>query len=473
MSLLTWIKGVFQKMNLPSEVKTDFGVKEITAQELNRLIDFCARVYKGEPDWLDIEGHVKTINFARSVCSETARLATMNIGVEVSGSARAKWLQEQVDKTLDELRRWIEYGNAYGTVILKPNGETVDIITPDRMVVTEASGGQIRGVVFLDQRYENEEDRWYTRLEYHRFVKGVYTITNRCYWGATKTSLTHKIDIKDTPWNGLTEEVRAEGVDDMLFGVYKTPAANNVDMDSPLGLPLFADAIAELEDLDVAYSRNAKEIFDSKRTVIIDSDRLLQSGGRIGQQNKDALIAQAGLPDYVRAVEGTGQGDIYHEINPTLNTTVRLEGLNALLSQIGYKCGFSNGYFVFNQKSGMVTATQVESDDRRTLQLINDIRHDIEIALDGLLYALDKFADAYSLAPRGTYEVTYDFADLTLNQAEDQARWYNYVAAGRVPFWYYLTKYEGFSEEEAKELAGMATQEAVQNMALMGGMAAE
>lgn len=470
MGLISWIKGVFHKMNLPNEVKTDFGVKEITAPELNRLIDYCARTYRGEPDWLDIENHIKTINFARSVCSETARLATMNIGIEVGGDARAKWLQEQVDKTLDELRRWIEYGNAYGTVVLKPNGETVDIITPDRMVVTETSGGRIRGAVFLDQRYINDEDRWYTRLEYHRFVKGVYTITNRCYWGATKSSLTHKIDIKDSPWRGITEEVKAQNVDDMLFGVYRTPAANNVDMDSPLGLPLFADALEELQDLDVAYSRNAKEIFDSKRTVIIDSDRLLATGGRIGQHNKAALIEQAGLPDYVKAVEGTGQGDIYHEINPTLNTATRLQGLNALLSQIGFKCGFSNGYFVFNEKTGMVTATQVESDDRRTLQLINDIRHSIKVAMDGLVYALDKFADAYNLAPRGSYELTYDFADLTLNQAEDQARWYQYVSAGRVPFWYYLTKYEGFSEKEAKELAQMATAEAVQNMALMGGL---
>lgn len=469
MSLLSWIKGVIQKMNLPSEVKTDFGVKEITNAELTRLIEFCARAYKGEPDWLDIENHIKTINFARSVCSETARLATMNIGIEVSGSARAEWLNDQIDKALDELRRWVEYGNAYGTIVLKPNGETVDVITPDKMVVTDASGGRVRGIVFLDQRYQSDEDKWYTRLEYHRFVKGVYTISNKCYWGATKNSLTHKIDIKNTPWKDLEEEVKAENVDEMLFGVYKTPAANNVDMDSPLGLPLFSDAIEELEDLDVAYSRNAKEIFDSKRTVIIDSDRLLSSGGRIGQQNKDALIEMAGLPDYVKALEGTGQGDIYHEINPTLNTATRLQGLNALLSQIGFKCGFSNGYFVFNEKTGMVTATQVESDDRRTLQLINDIRHNIRVAIDGLLYALDKYADAYDLAPRGTYETTYDFADLTINNAEDQARWYSYVSAGRVPFWYYLTKYEGYSEEDAKELAGMAQQEAVQNMALMGG----
>ena len=457
-------------MNLPSEVKTDFGVKELTNAELTRLIEYCARAYKGEPDWLDVEGHIRTINFARSVCSETARLATMNVGITVAGSARAEWLQEQIDKTLDELRRWIEYGNAYGTIVLKPNGETVDVITPDRMVVTEASGGKIRGVVFLDQRYQSDEDKWYTRLEYHRFVKGVYTITNRCYWGATKTSLTHKTDIKNTPWRGLTEEVRAQNVDEMLFGVYRTPAANNVDMDSPLGLPLFADAIEELQDLDIAYSRNAKEIFDSKRTVIIDSDRLLASGGRIGQQNRDAIIQQIGLPDYVKAVEGTGQGDIYHEINPTLNTAVRLEGLNALLSQIGYKCGYSNGYFVFNQKSGMVTATQVESDDRRTLQLINDVRHSIEVALDGLLYALDKFADAYGLAAAGKYEVTYDFGDLTLNHAEDQARWYSYVTAGLVPFWRYLTMYEGFSEEEAKELTKETQEAQLQNMALFGGL---
>ena len=100
----------------------------------------------------------------------------------------------------------------------------------------------------------------------------------------------------------------------------------------------------------------------------------------------------------------------------------------------------------------MVTATQVEADDRRTIQLIKDVRDQLESCFNGLIYALDKFADAYALAPRGMYEVVYDFGDITYNREEDKARWYSYVTAGRVPFWYYLVKFEGYTEEDAKAI---------------------
>ncbi len=169
--------------------------------------------------------------------------------------------------------------------------------------------------------------------------------------------------------------------------------------------------------------------------------------------NSRKVVADAiGLPDYVKAVEGDGRSDVYHEVNPSLNTETRRVGINDLLSMIGYKCGFSNGAFVLDEKSGVVTATEVESNDRRTIQLIKDVRDQLRNCLDDLFYALDKMADLYGFAPVGPYEVVYDFGDITYSYEEDKARWYGYVSAGRIPFWYYLTKFEGFTEEDAKAL---------------------
>lgn len=85
------------------------------------------------------------------------------------------------------------------------------------------------------------------------------------------------------------------------------------------------------------------------------------------------------------------------------------------------------------------------------------MRDKLQACLDGVIYALDKFADAYNLAPAGTYKVTYDFGDITYNREEDRARWYSYAQSNKVPFWYYLVKFEGLSEEEAKALIEEAT----------------
>ena len=155
---------------------------------------------------------------------------------------------------------------------------------------------------------------------------------------------------------------------------------------------------------------------------------------------------------------GSGvESDIYHEINPTLNTDTRFKGINALLSQIGYKIGFANGYFVFNETNGVQTATQVEADQQRTIQFIKDVRDKLENCLDDLITALNAFADLYGLAPAGAYEVTYDFGDITYNREEDRARWWSYVTTNKVPAWMFFTKFEGMSEEEAKAMVAEAS----------------
>lgn len=454
MGIIARIKGWFGTL-FNSKARDDFQVKDITSDEVRTAIDRCVKIYRGDPDWLSESQNIKTINFAKSLCEETARLATLAIGIKVDGSARAEWLQQQIEKLYFNLRQLQEYGLAFGTIAMKYSGESVDIFTPSDFFVTDQKDGKITGAVFCNRDESQDGKKHYTRLEYHRFLDdGAYAISNRCYVGEAKNDLGQHIDIEKTPWAGLAEETVIQGIERPLFGVLKTPQANNVDMYSPLTLPIFYNAIEELKDLDIAYSRNAKEIMDSRRIVLLDADRLMPSGRPVynNQAGIDKAREDMGLPDMVKNVFGDGQQTFYQEINPTLNTDVRLAGINSLLSQIGYKAGFSNGYFVFNQKTGNVTATQVEADQQRTIQFIKDCRDRLESCMDDLIYSMDKFADLYGYAPVGAYEVTYDFGDITYNREEDRATWWGYVVQGKVPFWYYLVKFEGFTEEEAKAL---------------------
>lgn len=449
-------------MLFESRIREEFNIEPITAPETDAYIKRCMDIYTGHPDWINPNaGDIRTINFAKTVCSEVARLTTLAIGIKIDGGARAKWLQEQIDAVYFNLRHWVEYGAAAGTVVLKPNGTGIDCLTPDRFKITGEDSGEITGAVFIDQQYDAKQKKWYTRFEHHRFEgegdARQYVISNRCFIGESKNDNGRPIDIKNTPWSGLEADVVAVNVDKPLFGVFRTPMANNMDINSPLGMPVFADAVEELADLDIAYSLNAVEIAQSKRTVLVDSDRVFVGGESIKSPTAfEARRKAYDLPDYIRIVQGNDEGDVYEEINPTLNTDTRLTGINAILSQIGYKCGFSDGYFVPDSKTGVVTATQVEADDRRTIQLIKDMRDKLEDCLDGLLYALDKFADAYGWAPVGTYKVQYAFGDITYSYEEDKSRWLSYANSGKIPFWYYLVKFENMTEADARALVEQA-----------------
>ena len=461
MGLITWAKKVIG-MIFKRQAEEDFNVKSVVSQEMESKIAECANIYRGTPYWVNADDNVKTINFAKAICSETARLATLAIGIQVDGSARATWLQEQIDKIYFQIRHWAEYGMAYGTIILKPNGKVLDIFTPQDFIITDCDNEGIYGIVFKDSYSENK--KYYTRFEYHRFVEikdgdnnyYPYYISNKAYVSSSANSLGDPVPLNRTKWADLMPEtppiLKSNGgkLDGPMFGVLRTPQANNVDISSPLGLPMFAEAIEELKDIDVAYSRNVGEIFDSEKIILADDQLMFGSGTNI--KGRYAGMKNEKLPHYVRNVFGNGSESFYQEIVPSLNTDTRITGINNLLSFVGFKCGYSNGYFVLDEKTGMVTATQVEADDRRTIQLIKDVRDKLESCLDGAIYALNVYADLYGLAPAGIYKITYDFGDITYSREEDRARWWQYVVQEKVPAWMYFQKFEGLSEEEAKAM---------------------
>lgn len=447
-------------MIFKKQAEKDFKVKDTTSAQMMAKITECANIYRGAPYWVDPENRIKTINFAKSVCSETARLVTLGIKIQIDGGTRGTWLQEQIDNAYFNLRHWVEYGCAYGTVIIKPNGGGLDMFTPMDFIVTEQDdNGNITGIVFKDGYTDN--DKHYTRLEYHRFIEtrtesGViypYVISNRAYVSRSSESLGDPIPLAQTKWADLLDETPPilkggnERLDSPMYGVFRTPSANNIDLSSPLGMPIYAEAIEEMKDLDIAYSRNAGEIYDSEKIILAD-DRLMFDSGK----NLNGRVADVKLPHYVKNVFGNSPEEFYQEITPQLNTDTRLSGINALLSQIGYKCGFSNGYFVFNESSGIQTATGVEAEQQRTVQFIKDVRDKLESCLNDAIYALNVYADLYSLAPVGTYEVVYDFGDILYSHEADKQQWYAYAVQNRIPFWYYLMKFEGFTEEEARAL---------------------
>ena len=162
---------------------------------------------------------------------------------------------------------------------------------------------------------------------------------------------------------------------------------------------------------------------------------------------------------------GINDGDTtaVHEHAPTIQTDARIKDINFDLSLAGVKCGFSEGVFVMDGQTGMITATQVESDDRDTIQTIKDDRDALKAALAQAFAGADAMATLYGLAPLGEYEANFNFGDITYSYEEDKAAWRMYAAQGWIPKWLYFVKFEGMSEEEAKALtaeAEMANMEA-------------
>ena len=84
------------KINIPldsvkKQIREEFRIAPLVTPEMREAEDLWMQIWMGNPPWANDQD--RTINFAKAVTGEAARLATMGVSVELSGSARADWLQ--------------------------------------------------------------------------------------------------------------------------------------------------------------------------------------------------------------------------------------------------------------------------------------------------------------------------------------------------------------------------------------------
>ena len=457
-----------------TDVGREFGVELIRSDQMDNALLLWDRVSKGNPPWRNTQDDIESVNLAKHIADTRARLVTLDIGLSVSGVTgsggaesslltgrpssaeeappRVQLLQTIADDLLKRLPEKVSDAERLGGMMFKWNGKTWDYILPGSFGVTEKdANGEITGAIFASYIRQGREQ--YTRLEYHRFLGSVYAVTNRAYHNQVisgeKYTLGARVPLKTvTAWAEIRDEVRIENLAAPLFAFYRVPGANTIDPSSPLGLSVFANAIQELQAVDVAFSRKGAEVADSKHITFVG-----QSAIQFSQSHNITL------PRFVKAL-GVGLNDLdksaVHEHVPTLLTEERIRDINFDLSLAGVKCGFSEGVFVLDGQTGMMTATQVEADDRDTIQTIKADRDALKGAIERAMQGADAMISLYGLAPFERYQLHFHFGDVTYNYEEDKANWKSYVMQGWIPKWLYFVKFEGMSEEEAKALCAEA-----------------
>lgn len=468
MGLITWIKAVWNKV-FRSEIVKRFETEVQLSSEMEGWIDIFYRITSGHPIWESKEDDIESINFAGFVDDVTAGLVTLDLGVQLPETPRGQYLQKQADYVLQVITDKVSEGLGNCGIMFKPNGTTIDYVEPGNFAPTDSdSNGNVLGCVFQSRISRGQ---WiYTRLEWHRFEETagqrLYRITNYAYKAKkapgtdnTREKLGDPCPLTEvTEWAGIAPDIYLENIERPLFAYFKNPAPNRFDRSSPLSVPLWHNAIKELRDLDIAWSRKGTEMEDSKHVLFMPFSAIRYAEtteSRTKDKSKDDKIS---LPRFVKGVEvgvGVNSDNMIHEHVATLLTDQRIKDINSILAMISTKCGFSQGMFVLDEKTGMVTATQVEADDQETIRTVKNLRDALENTIKDLLYALNVFADLYTDTPAEAWDrlmeqTTFNFGDITYSYNEDRANWWNYVVQKYMPAWLYFKKFEGMEEEEAK-----------------------
>ena len=398
-----------------SSVKDAFGIDVVISSEMQTALTAWSNMYINQADWLGDDVH--SLNLPAEIAGEIARIATVEMNVTLSGSARADFLAAQIKPVLGRIREHLEYGNAKGGLVFKPypkNGMlAIDVVQADMFYpIAFDSSGNMTACIFADQKTVGKH--YYTRLEYHALESAGYAVRNLAYMSTARDVLGSQVPLSSVPdWADLQPDTLITGVTRPLFAYYRYPGANNIDTTSPLGVSCYARAVDLIKDADVQWSNFLWEFDSGKRALYTD----------VLAWDKDTT-GKVMLPNrrLYRTLNGSGRvGDeeLFKEWSPTLREQNILAGLDAILKQIEFGCGLAYGT-LSNPQTVDKTATEIKISRQRTYATITDVQKSLTGALDNLLYAADVWATLGNLAPRGAYQATFEFDDSVISDRDTQ-----------------------------------------------------
>lgn len=405
--ILAWIREAWQKMIGTSNVKQALNVDVALSPTMVDALQTWAAMYINQSPWLG--DNMESLNLPSSIAKELATTVTLEMEMTVTGSARADYLQEQLNPVLGNIRTYTEYGIAKGGLMLKPyvSGDKiyVDFVQADQFYpVAFDANGKMTACVFSDQKVIG--DAYYTRLEYHALLADGYHITNTAWKSSAKNVLGSQIPLESVPeWADILPEAIIQNVKAPLFAYFKMPFANNIDPTSPLGVSVYSRAVDLIEQADEQWTNFLWEYESGKRALYTDPMAF----------EKDPRTQKPILPDrrLYRLLDLQGKIDkqgLFEEWSPTLREVSILNGLDAILRRIEFACGLSYG-ILSTPEAVALTATEIKAGKQRYYATVTDTQKALETALDGLLYAMDVWATLAGLAPQGKYSVVYWWDD--------------------------------------------------------------
>ena len=439
--IIDFLKRVIRtirKDDLKKILNTDIAISD----KMSYAIALWTKLYKNHADWLNED--TKSLNLPSSIATELARLVTVEMKSEISGSIRADYLNEQYMRILPDLRNVTEYACAKGGIILKPyisgEGINVDYVQADSFIPTcFDSSGDITGAVFMDKKYKG--NKIYTRLEYHRFEKSKYVIDNRVYVSTSESDIGKRTSLKEVEeWADLSPTASIDGLDKPLFAYFKMPMANPIDGASHIGVSVYAKAIELIKQADIQFSRLLWEFESGERALYVDDMAL----------KRDSTTGKYEIPNKRLYRMLNSDESLFEDWTPTLREENIISGLNTILRKIEFNVGLAYGT-LSDVNYADKTAEEIRSSKERSYVHVCDIQNALKTALSDLIYAMDVLATLYSLAPQGEYDISFEFDDsIVADRRVEFTEKMQLVSAGIMQAWEFRVWYFGEDEETAK-----------------------
>lgn len=451
-------KTIYNRAKLPVSIITD---------DMAAAIDGWINLYYNRASWLT--NNSLSLGLPSAIAREIATLVTLEAKINVTAAPekvdedgeqkepgsnpRSEFLAETLKPLLAQLPIRTEYACAFGGMAFKPytDGDkiAIDCVNADNFYPTSFnSRGEITGAIFIEKKKSGNDT--FIRVEHHELVDNTCTITNKAYRSFSDNDLGTEIDLTQVDeWANIEPETVIQNIDFPLFAYFKIPQGNVVDVDSQLGVSVYARAerAGVLEEADKQWQRLSWEYEGGEMAIDASSDMF---------KMKDGLpVLPVGKERLFRTNEFDAQSSskgVFEIFNPSLRDASYASGLNKVLMRVEDLCGLARGTYS-DPNAEVRTATELKVSKQRTYATISSIQMSLQDALEKLAKACDYICTLYDLAEPGTYVMSFTWDDSILIDAEaERERDRQDVRDGFMNKWEYRVKWFGETPEKAKQM---------------------
>lgn len=404
--IINKIKGWWHKMFDYNKIVSDFGLDIQTSKNILDAIQEWSKIYNKCEPWIDKE--TKSLHVARTMCEKVAKAVT----VEYKSVCSEPYIDNIYQKLLKKKRKHVESMLGKSLIFFRPyfNGKDikVNVIQADKFIpVSFDDDDNLIGYILIDQ--VTKGNAIYTRLEYNEYKDNQIIIKNICYSGTVDgVILSKRIQLSEVDkWKDLKDNQCIEGVERLIGGFATMPTTNDLDNSSPIGQPIYHNAIGILEEIDVQYSRILHEYEGTELAIDIDQSILIsdKNGNMKLPRGRERYFRKWNLDDTKNK-----SLDVF---SPEIRENPLFNGLNEYLIQAENACHLSHGTLA-KPEAIEKTATEMKQSKQDYYVTVSDIQAVLQNAFDDLIYGIYVLCKLYNIPVKNNYTVEYDWDDSIL-----------------------------------------------------------
>lgn len=272
----------------------------------------------------------------------------------------------------------------------------------DQFVPTAWNNAEVSEGVFVERKAKN--GYYYTRLEWHEWNGTTYEVRNELYKAEIRPNGSESQDILgfryplNLVYPNITEWAKLP-VSKSLFSYFRTPTANNLDDNSPLGVSIYANAMDTLHALDICYDSFVREFRLGKKRIIVPARMVKTVQDPVSGQ----MVRYFDATDETYEALSTDDPDSLkiQDNSVSLRVEEHVTAINAFLNILCLQVGLSASTFSFDVKNGLKTATEVVSENSKTYKTVKNFQNMIRPAIVRLVENIIAVASIYDLEYEG------------------------------------------------------------------------